>query len=121
MRRLSLLLLLLLIGGCTWINVNPLPYAGGPVYPPTDPDRVEILTADPPRLFHRVGQINVDFTGSPPQDAVIGKIRKAAGKMGADAVVISGDILFPSRSWWSSVIDPNPDQVIMGTAIRYAR
>ncbi len=117
----SLFSALLSLAACSWVSVSPLPYAGTPAYPPTDPETVEVLREVPPGPFLRVGQIHLDWTGSPGQSAVLFKLRRAAAKMGADAVIVSGDTSLPPRSWWNRLIDPDPDQVLVGIAIRYPR
>ncbi len=114
-------LVLCVMAGCSWVSVDSTPYAGTPGYPPTDPAKVEILRADPARPFYRLGEIHVDFTGNPREPAMADKIRKAAARMGADAVILSGDTGLPRRSWWDQLINPDPDVVISGVAIRYAR
>ncbi len=120
-RIILLWIFLGLMSGCSWVSVDSTPYAGEPKYPATDPASVEILRADPARPFYRLGEIHVDFTGNPPEPATAEKIRKVAAKWGADAVILSGDTGLPRRSWWDQLINPDPDQVISGVAIRYAR
>lgn len=116
--------LLLLLAGCSKVSIDTKQFLGLPTYPPTDPATVEILREPPLRPHERLGEIYAEPSGKPPASEIEDKLRKAAAKMGATAVVIVADRTqrmgtFVSGPWWGGEISPIYGRVIVGVAIRY--
>jgi hypothetical protein len=55
---------------------------------PTDPSTVRLLDSEPDGPYERLGEIRVETTGEPSPSATEDKLRQAAAKIGADAVII---------------------------------
>jgi hypothetical protein len=121
-----LLALLAFVAGCSWVSVQSKQYLGVPTYPPTDPAAVEILRSEPLRLNERLGEITLEPQGNPTVQEMEAKLRQAAAKMGADAVVIVADRTMlmggvAMGPWWGRQLNPVYGRVIVGVAIRYVR
>jgi hypothetical protein len=122
---LTAMVALSLVTGCQSVSVNSNQYVGGPTYAPSDPTQVQILRTMPTRANVRLGEV----TAEPSSDSVsVEKIeaalRKAAAKMGADAVVIVSDRTqvtgaIVSGPWFGRTIQQTSGRVIVGVAIKY--
>lgn len=77
--------------GCTSISVESNPFLGSPSLPPTDPGSVQILQTEPKRPYVRLGEIVVTPSGNPTLAQLELKVRTAAAKLGADAVIVEYD------------------------------
>jgi len=77
--------------GCAGVSVQSHPYLTSPRYPPTPPATVQILPAEPNQPKDRLGEIILSTSGNPSRDALENKLRKAAARLGADAVFIASD------------------------------
>ncbi len=116
--------LLPLLAACSTVSIDTKQYLGLPTYPPTDPATVEILRQPPVRPHERLGEIVAEPSGSPPVSEIENKLRQAAAKIGANAVVIVADRTermgtVVSGPWWGRRIDQVYGRVIVGVAIRY--
>jgi hypothetical protein len=120
---------LLIVGvltGCNTVYVSSKQYLGVPNYPPTDPASIQVLQTAPTRPHVRLGEITLQPQGNPAKVELEQKLRLAASKMGADAVVVVADrtmvlgttVMGP---WWGQTISPDVGRVIVGVAIRYTR
>ena len=66
---------------------NLLP--GAPVYPPSDPAKIEVFREIvPQRLYDPLGRIRVEPDSTIPREEVDRLLRTAAAKMGGDAVLV---------------------------------
>lgn len=113
-----------LLAACSSVSIDTKQYLGLPTYPPTDPATVAILRQPPVRSHERLGEVVAEPSDSPPVTEIENKIRKAAAKMGANAVVIVADRTermgaIASGPWWGRRIDQVYGRVIVGVAIRY--
>ena len=116
---------LLLLTGCNTVSVSSHQYLGGQTYAPTDPDQVEILRVAPTKPHVQLGQVQAEPSSENVDKATIEQaLKKAAAKMGANAVVIVVDRTqvvgaMVSGPLWARSIDTVSDRVIVGIAIRY--
>ena len=125
-KMLSVLVVLSLFFGCSYVPVESRRYLAVPSYPPTDPAIVQILHAPPTQPHERLGEISLEPQGNPPVQEMEAKLRQAAAVMGADAAVIVADRTqymgaFVSGPWWGREISPVYGRVIIAVAIRYIR
>jgi hypothetical protein len=90
--------------GCASVSVRSHAYLATPRYPPTAPDTVQILAAEPNQPKDRLGEIILNVSGNPSRDMLENKLRKAAAALGANAVFISSDKtrIYPVvyYDWW---------------------
>jgi hypothetical protein len=123
--RLSVLAgLLLLLAGCNTVSVSSKQYLGMPIYPPTDPASVQIMRSAPVVIVQRLGEVSAEPNGNPSVESIEAKMRDAAAKMGANAVVIVSDnttrmgaiIVGP---WYDRQISSQYQRAIVGVAVRY--
>ena len=118
-----LVLVLLLLPACSGIKVESKLYPGVPTYLPISPESVEILRSPPLGPYQRMGEIHIQPQGTPSQKEILKKFKKAAAKMGADAVVlvadksmlVGGPVAGPE--WWNAELSPGSDRIIVGIAI----
>jgi len=96
-----------LFAGCASISERTNAYLGTPKYPPTAPEAVQILAADPKRPADRLGEIILSVDGKPSRERLEKKLKAAAAQLGADAVLIVSDRthIFPIvyGNWWGPV------------------
>ena len=126
-KRILLLMLCIAVGflvGCSSVAVRTVRFPEVQTYPPTYPDIVEVLRAEPMRPHARLGEVYVEPEGNASADAIAAGLQKGAAPLGADAVVIVSDralkmgALFET-SWTKREMLPTPDHVAVGVAIRY--
>ena len=116
---------LLITTGCNTVSTTNTQYLGGPTYAPSDPAQIQILRAAPSRPNVRLGEV----TAEPSSDNVSAQkieasLRKAAAKMGADAVVIVSDRTQVTGAvitgpWYGRTIQQTTARVVVGVAIKY--
>jgi hypothetical protein len=121
---LGALLLMALLTGCNTIYVQSKQYLGVASYPPTNPASIQILQTQPALAHVRLGQITLQPQGNATKVDLEQKLRLAASKMGASAVVIVADqtMVFGTTvmgPWWGQTVSPDVGRVIVGVAIRY--
>jgi hypothetical protein len=111
---------------CASLDATSTQYVGAPHPPATDPGKVEILRTEPTRAHDRLGEIMVDASTdpAPPVAQVEERLRKEAGKLGADAVVIVYDRVQPvgvfvSGTWWNRSASTVTGHKLVGVAIKY--
>jgi hypothetical protein len=114
--------------GCASTNVSTIPYPNVPAFQASDPARIQVLRAEPARAHVKLAEIIVaaaEPSGSPPsvQD-VDDKLRTAAAKLGADAVVIVQDSIQPglpvaTGTWWGRIPGTHDARAVIGVAIKY--
>ncbi len=114
----------LLAAGCSSVAVRTVRVPEVQTYPPTYPDIVEVLRAEPMRPHARLGEIYVEPEGNASSDMIAAGLQKGAAPLGADAVVIVSDRALKmgalvETSWEKRDLLPTPDHVIVGVAIRY--
>jgi hypothetical protein len=112
--------------GCNTVSVSSKQYLGVPNYPPTDPASIQVLQTQPTAAHVRLGEITLQPQGNPTKPQMEEKLRLAASKMGANAVVIVADqtMVFGATvmgPWWGRTVSPDVGRVIVGVAIRYTR
>ena len=112
--------------GCNTVWVKSKQYLGVATYPPTDPASIQILQAQPTAANVKLGEITLQPQGNPTKASIEQKLRLAASKMGANAVVITADqtMVFGTTvmgPWWSQTASPDVGRVIVGVAIRYTQ
>ncbi len=109
--------------GCATVNVRTHPYLGGPTFAPSDPARVQILTAEPNRPKDRLGEIVLSIQGNPSRETLEKKLRKAGAEMGADAVIITQDQthLYPVfyGGWWGGGVSQEAERGIVAVAVKF--
>jgi hypothetical protein len=111
--------------GCNTVSITSKQYLGGPTYPPSNPQTIQILRTEPTRPHVRLGEVQAE----PSSDSVdVQKIedalRKSAAKLGADAVVIVYDKTqvvgaVVNGPWWGRTVNDVTGRVIIGVAIKY--
>ncbi len=116
---------MLLLTGCQTVSTSTKQYLGGPIYAPSDPATIQILREQPTRPHVRLGEVQAqpssDSVGAMEIEAAI---RKAAAKLGADAVVIVYDRTqitgaYVTGPWWGRSVNTVTGRVIIGVAIKY--
>ena len=118
-----LILAFLLLAGCSTVMVESKRYPEGPVYVPTDLEGIEILRSEPDHPYQKLGEIYLQPNGNPSPREILKKFKKAAAKMGADAVILvvdksgltGGPVASPE--WWNPKLSGRSDQIIIGVAI----
>jgi len=114
----------LLLAGCSSVAVRTVPFPEVQKYPPTYPDLVEVLRAEPMRPHARLGEVYVEPEGNASPDKIEAGLQQGAAPLGADAVVIVADRTLKmgalvETSWEKRDLLPTPDRVVVGVAIRY--
>jgi len=114
----------LLSAGCSSVAVRTVRFTEVPAYPPTFPDIVQVLRAEPVRSHARLGEVYVEPEGDASIDVIEAGLQKGAAPLGADAVVIVADRTLKmgalvETSWEKRDLLPTPDRVVVGVAIRY--
>lgn len=108
----SVAVLGLLLGACASDVANR--YYSSKQYPEKEPERVQILSANPSRPF----EVIADFQsrGDTPES-----LRKKAAKIGADAIIIAGigGVYNRSEEWAGKDRNEGSYSRITGTAIIY--
>jgi hypothetical protein len=79
------------------LKVNYLP--GGRHYPPTSPQSVDLLRAEPRRSHDAFAVIRYDPPRGMSRSEVDWKLREKGGAIGADALVIEVDTVFREHVW----------------------
>jgi len=121
---LALCLTLSLLTGCNSVATKTVRFTETPVYPPTFPDIIQVLRAEPARPHVRLGEVYVEPEGDASPEAIEAGLQKGAAPLGADAVVIVADRTLKmgalvETSWEKRDLLPTPDRVVVGVAIRY--
>ncbi len=123
---LLVVLLVTLLGGCSYVSVSTRQYLGVPPHEPTDPGSVQVLRSEPTLPNERLGEITLEPQGNPSVTEMEDKLRQAAAHMGADAAVIVADTTeymgsYVTGPWWGREIHPEYGRVIIAVAIRYTQ
>jgi len=115
-----------LVTGCTSLSSRGVAYIGAPRFGPTDPNRIEILQAEPERAHDKLGEavVNASVDPSPTVDKVEARLRREAARMGADAVYLVHDRTeavgaVAMGPWWSQSYSPIHGRVVVAVAIKY--
>ena len=114
----------LLSAGCSSVAVRTVRFTEVPPYPPTFPDIVQVLRAEPVRPHARLGEVYVEPEGDASIDVIEAGLQKGAAPLGADAVVIVADRTLKmgalvETSWEKRDLLPTSDRMVVGVAIRY--
>jgi hypothetical protein len=116
---------LFLVAGCNTVSTSNTQYLGGPIYAPSDPAQIQILRATPSRPNVRLGEVTAEPSGDNVSvQKIEASLRKAAAKMGADAVVIVSDKTQVTGAmitgpWYGRTIQQTTARVVVGVAIKY--
>jgi hypothetical protein len=110
--------------GCSTVAINTTQYVGVPKFAPTDPMSVQVLRVSPVTPNIRLGEVIAQPQGSPSATEIEQKLKNAAAKLGANAVVIVEDRTMVTGAvvtgpWWGRSASPTLGQVVVGVAIRY--
>ena len=121
----AVLVVFLAVTGCKTVSVSSIQYVGGPVYAPSNPAQIQILRTPPTRANVRLGEVRAEpSSDSVSVQQIETKLREAAAKMGADAVVIVSDRTqvtgaYITGPWYGRSIQQTTGRVIVGVAIKY--
>lgn len=86
MRRLVVTLAVaLLAAGCASFSATKTDNTN---YKPTDPDSVEILSAQPKREFVRIGEVRASGETISSRENMIQRLKEDAANMGGDAIIM---------------------------------
>ncbi|HUU04720.1 MAG TPA: hypothetical protein VMZ49_02465 [Patescibacteria group bacterium] len=104
-------------------------FAGGPGYPPTAPESVDLLRAEPRRPYVAFAEIIYEPPQRVSRREVEWKLRRKGAAIGADALIIETDSVYRDgvyrpnrvRRARSDPRDGTLDRVIVAVAIRYRR
>jgi hypothetical protein len=110
---------------CSPVSVQVVQELGTPSFSPTDPGSVEILNSQPSKPSISLGEIKAEPTQSATNADIETQLRIAAGKLGANAVVIVSD---RDRLMGAAIeggfgdrrLSPEFERVIIAVAIRYS-
>jgi len=94
----------LLAQGCISTVFSPASGPGVSPRPPVEPWTVRVLSEPPPGAFTVLGEIEAVVTGYYSDETVVGRIREAAARKGANAVVLVRDV-----STKAAAADSDPD------------
>ncbi len=115
----------MMLAGCASITERTHAYLGTPIYPPTSPATVQILSAQPQRPVERLGEVMLSVSGKPRREKLEGKLKAAAAGLGADAAVVVSDRthIFPIvyyGDWWGPAgVMEDMRRDIVAIAIKY--
>jgi hypothetical protein len=121
----AVLVALLAVTGCKTVSVSAIQYVGGPIYAPSNLAQIQILRTPPTRANIRLGEVRAEpSSDSVSVQQIETKLREAAAKMGADAVVIVSDRTqvtgaYITDPWYGRSIQQTTGRVIIGVAIKY--
>lgn len=111
--------------GCQTVAINSQQEIGGPIFPPTDPQTVEILRKEPSRPHVRLGEVRAEPSDEGVSAAKIEEaLRKGAAKLGANAAVVIYDHTqvtgaYVTGPWYGRSIEQIHGRVVVAVAIRY--
>lgn len=114
-----------LLAGCTSISDRTHAYLGSPQYPASSPESIQILQSEPAGAKDRLGEITLIVDGEPRREQIEAKLKKAAARLGADAVFVVHDKLhiFPivyADWWWGPMgVTEESQRRIVAVAIKY--
>lgn len=111
--------------GCQTVSTSYTQYIGVPVFPPSDPMKVQILRTEPTRPHVRLGEVKAEPSSENVNVTKIeGALQKEAAKLGADAAVVVYDRTQVVGAqvvggWLNRQVDPIEGRVIIAIAIKY--
>ena len=120
------ILAFLLLASCSTITVESKRYPEVPVYAQIDLEGIEILRSEPKRPYQKLGEIYLQPNGNPSPKEILKKFKKAAAKMGADAVILVADKFaltggqVADPEWWNPKLSGRSDRIIIGVAIWFS-
>lgn len=114
----------LTLTGCATISESTHAYLGSPQYPPTKPEAVQVLSAEPKQPKDRLGEIILSIEGNPSRQKLEDTLRVAAAQLGADGVFIASDRthIYPYTywdPWWGPAAGEDWHRVVVGVAFKY--
>ena len=109
-RRLWAVALACALSACAYVDATTTQYVGVPRFPPTEPNTVQVLAAEPMKVHDRLGEILLDISVDPPAAVaeVEQRLREEAAKMGGNAVFVVRDM-----------VNPSAGRKLIAVAIRY--
>lgn len=120
LRRLLSIILLLLLSGCGYYTSVSLMLDKSGQYPPTT--LVEVLNSAPARPYIRLAELETEAPPKAPTAKMLESLVEKAKRLGADAVVLTGDEVRPEEPMYCScggLIMLPARRVIESLAIRY--
>jgi hypothetical protein len=122
-RTILLILAAAVLMSCSPVHVRMFP--GAHRFPPTSPDRVDLLRREPPRPHIAFAEIVYTPDRYANRREVDWVLRDRAARIGADALVIEVDTFYREPVWAGpsrqNYGHPYQDRTIVGVAIRYRR
>ena len=113
------------VTGCQTVSVHSTEDTGAADYPASDPEKVQILRTEPTRPHERLGEVRAEPSDESVSAEKIEKaLRKAAAKLGADAVVVVSDRTqvtgaYVTGPWYGRSIEQIDDRIVIAVAIKY--
>jgi len=120
---------------CSTIGTHTAHYVSVPPQPPTTPNHVKILRAEPSGPYEELGTIVVDGSTEPmpPPEKFEEALRTQAANLGADAAVVVSDRVQPDGlvgdlspseyyqvgEYWNRSVETVSGRQIVSVAIRY--
>jgi hypothetical protein len=117
--------MLLLVTGCQTVSTSYTQAIGGPTFPPSNPDNVQILRTEPTRPHIKLGQVRAEPSSlNVPVAKIEQALRVSAAKMGADAAVVVYDQTQVVGAqvvggWMDRSVQEVQGRVIIAVAIKY--
>ena len=107
------MLLLWALAACSYVDATSTPYVGVPAYARSDPDKVQVLAAEPRQRVERLGEVFVRASMDPQasRDEIEQRLREEAAKFGADAVYVVQDFAIAREG----------ERKLVGIAVRYVK
>lgn len=118
---------LLILSGCSMAKVEGKRYPDAGIYAPVAYKSVAILRSSPSRSYQALGEIHLLSNSDLSQKTIFKKLKKAAAKMGADAVVLVADPAgltggpVAALQEWKGSSKPVDARAIVGVAIWFPR
>jgi hypothetical protein len=112
------------LAGCNTVSTRLVPYVGVPKFPPSDPNTIEILQAEPKQAHDRLGEVVASPSDGVSAQQIEAALRRDAAKLGADAAVLVHDKFHTVGTvvwgpYWAPSISPVSERVIVVVAIKY--
>lgn len=117
---------LLILSGCM-AKVETRRYPDAGLYAPVAYQSVAVLRSPPSRSYQALGEIHLQSDSDLSQKTIFKKLKKAAAKMGADAVVLVADPAgltggpVAALQEWKGSSKPVDPRTIVGVAIWFPR
>ena len=119
----------ILLSGCSHVTVETKRNPDTGVYAPVPYKSVAILRSPPQEKYQAIGEIHIQPKANekPSPGEILKEFRKAAAKIGADAVVLVADPAgltggpVAGSEWWKGGSGRGDRHTVVGVAIWYPR